>query len=147
HPAELLEAETWRVIDWLDARVDATVAERVEGGERQQRLLSSDVIIVILDGATSKAITVAEWRKDRRQRERLLAGATLLIDAKLGGLNAGLLDDKSDEAFDVTLADQRVIPFRVRKSTDADEAPTDGWRVESRIPIDTIDEQDTAWLV
>lgn len=167
HLAEQLDVETWRVVDWAakrakalrtsatkHARADATAAEEHE--TETARLPSHGAIAVVLDSGSGRdrVLTLAELVQldDRRALERTLAGATLLIDARVGGLLAGLLDADTDEpALDVSSHgddETRPVPFRVRHVTAAaDLAPTPGWRVELTTAVRRSEEGETAWLL
>jgi CRISPR-associated endonuclease/helicase Cas3 len=164
HLSERLETETWRVLDWLSKRVDSLQPPSAEeaGLWRSQRpLRSTDVVAIILDTPSGKHVALsASDFADKRRRDnidRALRHATLIVDCRLGGLAGGLLKNDADEAArDVTEIDvdvqaegaQRIVPFRVRRVTDADDAAaTEGWRTEASIALRRSDEGETAWLV
>src|SRR5262249_17313143 len=89
-------------------------------------------------------------REKREDLRRRLAGALLLVDARLGGLRGGLLDAASTVAPDVSEieGDPRPVPFRIRHLTkDESQATPNGWRTEARIPVQNDDDEETAWLV
>jgi CRISPR-associated endonuclease/helicase Cas3 len=105
----------------------------------------------------------AYFKKDdkRSQLEDALAGATLLVDVRLGGLAVadsneivGLLDDASEFASDVTVVqpqDHPLAPFRVRKVQADDNGSAlvnDDWREELRIPVRKSESGDELeWIV
>ncbi|MFM1991026.1 MAG: hypothetical protein RJA99_3983 [Pseudomonadota bacterium] len=160
HLSERLEIDVHLVLAWLLAR-----SERLRKHDRSDAesaspvpaLTADDVVALIIDDADGRttALTgsgiVAMKKIDL---ERRLAGSTLWVDARLGGLSVdGLLDADCDAAaVDVTELgggdDARVVPFRVLRvdGSDAPEPPDD-WRNEASIPVARNDEGVTAWLV
>lgn len=124
HASELLETESWRVVAWLIERAtmlakqrraygapDAETLTPEEASEPAQEgnapLKSGDVLAFVLSSAgdlraTLKIehdiITVDSKAQDEEDLNRQLAGATLVVDARIGGLTDGLLDKKSDRA-------------------------------------------------
>jgi len=147
HPSEVLETETWRVVDWLIARAAAAVkrdrsddaqedAGDTQEAEMDERLLrKSDVAAFVLSSAGDlllrrQLVEIAESdRKRREDLQRRLAGATLIVDVRLGGLSEkGLLDadvqarahsaddDEDDDKsvwLDPTDTGRPVVQFRV----------------------------------
>ena len=122
--AELLEAETWRVVDWLKRRTrkllkmleKGAIGERApivdetgedgnavaDAGELLPPLASDTPIAFLLDGngrfeKTLNPEDVAGLKgKELDELKRRLAGQELVVDARLGGLKEGLLDDDHD---------------------------------------------------
>jgi CRISPR-associated endonuclease/helicase Cas3 len=152
HLAERLETETWRVMDWLARRLQA-LAVRTEGTESlAEELRAGDVIGVILDASAPGLVRVNDLsdRDKWEGLERTLSGRLLMVDARIGGLRDGLLDDRSDEAEDVSAIDgvERVVPFRIRRLTPEDASIPAGWRGEARISVAEDDDgAESAWLV
>jgi CRISPR-associated endonuclease/helicase Cas3 len=122
HASEILETESWRVVEWLVARAvkvvsgklacekDADIAE-VFGEESSEdapgRLATplggGDVVAFALEPAGDVRQTwhlrkLAEGGgKDlKEQIKRGLAGATLVVDARMGGMKDGLLNKDQD---------------------------------------------------
>ncbi len=103
HLSEKLETESWRVADWISQRA---AAWKERGPEAQ------DIVAFALDpdGTPRRSYKVDEFgaiRKDKDREKRLineLTGATLVVDARLGGLGDGLLSDNA-EATDIRTAD------------------------------------------
>ncbi len=151
--AERLETETWRVVEWLAKRVRGLSASEGDADSpADEPRFPGDVIAVILNGSPSEVVSLQDLSsRDRRERLRwALAGRLLVVDARIGGLRDGLLDDASNEAVDVSAIDgvARVVPFRVRRVTDASASTPDGWRGEARMPVAEDDEgEETAWLI
>ncbi len=143
HTSEQLETETYLVLDWLIGRAAATGKAENE----EARLAQNDVIAIVLTprgevngwrtlgqlsaakGKGKKDEESKEAKKAReqliRQLEKLLTGATLIVDARLGGLTDGLLDDKAQaiaEAADDTTTTWAVHP-------DTADVPITGFRI------------------
>ena len=154
HTSEQLETETHLVLDWLIGR-----AAIVAGAAGEALLEAKQVIAVALGRrgepkgwrtlnqlAAAKSKGKNEKKEDKKAREqavkgleKLLVGATLVIDARLGGLTDGLLNEKtnttaetSDDGSTTWLArpdvvDVPVTGFRFR-ALDGGEEDTAAWR-------------------
>lgn len=164
HLSERLETESWRAFDWLGKRIKGLQPPPAEeaGMPRGERpLRTTDVVAIILDPPSGKHVAVrASDFADKRKRDNIdytLRRATLVVDCRLGGLAGGLLAEDFDEvALDVTEIDadpqtedaQRIVPFRIRRVTDTDEADAArGWRIEASIALRRSDEGEAAWLL
>jgi len=162
HLAERLEAETWRVVEWLDKRLKTSdkfadlPREEEDADQRQRPLRPSDAIGIIFDQAGKAHVlkSRALSRKEERDTvDRALRGSMLLVDERVGGLTdgpgGGLLSAASGLASDVSMIDgeERIVPFRVRRITTPEESPPKGWRVEARIVVDKLEDRETAWLL
>ena len=151
HLAERLETETWRVIEWLFARRAALPsAGSDEPSAQDAPLHDRDVIAVMFEprDGRDRTLSAGDITRDRRESlARALAGATLVVDLRLGGLQAGLLAATVDAfAVDVTevgpdevdpsRAAPRVVPFRLRHIEAGQDpiAPAD-WRNEASFPL------------
>lgn len=151
HASEQLETETYLVLNWLIERV-ATVSE----GEA---LLEAKQVVAIALGArgelkgwrTLDQLAAAkskgkseskEAKKMREQRvkelEKLLVGATLVIDARLGGLTDGLLNEK--ENLSAEASDSGSTTWLARPD-DAD-VPVTGFRIRA---LGGVEEGEAAW--
>lgn len=157
HTSELLETETFRVVDWIFARVKETGEKRAEKipTEGKAQLCDEDVVAFVLDtdGALRKTFTLFTLKDLKSLPDKLefnefkktLSGATLVVDARLGGLKDGLLDDKtSDPPPTADASDwlgEGVVGFRIR-STDAPEAaPRDpNWRERLRFATEVSED-------
>jgi CRISPR-associated endonuclease/helicase Cas3 len=166
--AETLEMESTTVLDWLAKRVkqvakapeEALRESKKDGDQKETRstgkkapLTSDDVILFVLDD-THRGWTIAELTGlDKRSRDNLfrdIAGETIIVDTRLGGLSeSGLLDPKSDEATDVSESEIMPLPFRVHEVEDLDSFSRDeAWRVEAEFISRVNDEgEPIAWLV
>lgn len=116
-PPELIESldtETYHVVSWLKKRL-ADVRSR-KGAEAPFHDAQVVAIVVTKDEKVA-AIRLDESDDDKRNTlEDRLKGATLIVDARLGGLNKGLLDPDATDATDVsTLADDARVPFRISR--------------------------------
>src|SRR6185312_14357071 len=84
HLAERLEADTWRVVEWLDRRLKTigVARERGEGLDPEQWLRRSDVAAVVLDGPFPPRVLRADDLSGKGKRDvvRALSGALLLVD-------------------------------------------------------------------
>lgn len=175
HIAEKLETETWRVLDWLIKRTEkiqaskdkSSTPEEPNSAHHEIPLSSEDIVAVVLDSKDGKerAFKGKDIPERRKQLERVLENAILIVDRRLGGLRRGLLAKDEDEvALDVTtlggenLDSQseletdarpvREVPFQVRHiSANRDRKPEKGWRTEVFIPTETTVDDVTAWLV
>jgi CRISPR-associated endonuclease/helicase Cas3 len=188
HLVEQLEMDHSTVAQWLQSRLHAVqkrVSERTTPSE--QSALSegeSTTETSLTDPADASRLSSvgrgeslavvrqpnghcfamgAYFKKDdkRSQLEDALAGATLLVDVRLGGLAVadsneivGLLDDASEFASDVTVVqpqDHPLAPFRVRKVQADDNGSAlvnDDWREELRIPVRKSESGDELeWIV
>lgn len=155
HASEQLETETWRVLGWLDARIeDIRKTPRLEAPTSDSRddiAAGSRVWALALDARkTPPRITPVTWdalRDPRRRKgiERDLAGAVVLTDSRLGGLSpSGLLDDDAsadDSAapLDLTEPDMHdpdnAVPFRVRRIQDLESACSEGFETDRTFVI------------
>ena len=114
HATEKLEAVSSRVFDWLLKRA-AQVGKRDQGHDLAVR--DDDIVAILIDrageyvasaslseirqlAAPAKSMSRREQRhRDRRKREwkeRLLPGALLVVDTRMGGLRDGMLDEKAE---------------------------------------------------
>ncbi|MGE3965944.1 MAG: type I-U CRISPR-associated helicase/endonuclease Cas3 [Planctomycetota bacterium] len=154
HTSEELETETHLVLAWLIERA-ATVCE-AEG----EALLGAKQVVAIALGRRSEPkgwrtlgqIGAAkskgknenkEAKKDREQGvkelENLLAGSTLVIDARLGGLSDGLLNERANTTVEASddgsttwlarpdVANVPVTGFHIR-ALGAGEGDAAAWR-------------------
>jgi CRISPR-associated endonuclease/helicase Cas3 len=156
HTSEQLETETHLVLDWLIDRAAA-----VSAAEDVDPPLDSSQVVTIALGAggelrgwrTLRQLATAkskgknenkEARKAReealKQLEEVLAGATLIVDARLGGLTDGLLDSRAGTA--VMVADDSSVAWLARP--DAGSVPVTGFRIRE---LGTAGEEDVdvAW--
>lgn len=168
-PAELietLETETFNVTKWigelkkkidavpkklaktkseiLDAKTDAARAKKE--GERQalETLPKAEDVVgflvdsggdVVIEGGLAGHTLEMLAALDVRE----LVGKTLFVDARLGGLEHGLLNAKED-ATEVSVVDGRTSRFTLQPTTAKDGSPE--WRRVFTAPVDVSDEGD-----
>src|SRR5579884_1718902 len=161
HTSELLEAETFRVADWVFTRVKKTGKEHADqnSSELEVRLCDEDVVAFVLDpdGTLRKRFTLGALKsppdKDKFKSEfkDTLTGAALIVDARLGGLKDGLLDDEADDppptADGSEWLGDGAVGFRIRIET-SEAAPRDpNWRERFRFACEVSEEgQPRRWL-
>jgi CRISPR-associated endonuclease/helicase Cas3 len=155
HTSEELETETYLVLDWLVERA-ASVSE-AKGGDGPLDLAQVVAIALGARGELREWLTLGqlaaakskgknenkEAKKARDQAvkdlEQVLAGATVLIDARLGGLTDGLLDNKADT---VAVAADDNSGWLARP--DAAGVPVTGFRIRE-LGAGQEGDADTAW--
>jgi len=165
---ETLEIESTTVLDWLAKRVKQVAKAHEEArhapqkGEEDQDdanvsgnrppLKRDDIVMFVLDDS-HRACTLGELDAlDKRKSDELfreIAGATIVIDVRLGGLDeSGLLDPKEDKATDVGEKSHFRLPFRVHEVESLEAlAKDENWRVEDTFVSRTNDEGEAvAWL-
>ncbi len=177
HASEMLETETYRVVEWLLARAKAL--KEPEKAGRQRALDGADrpgagsmpgvddVVAIALSPAgdlrakfSVKDLTTGDIKEQKALEEglkRTLAGATFVVDSRLGGLMAGLLDAESEEV--PRTADdgkpwlgnpgEPVVRFQVRDVRAGEGSPSRGnWRQRHRFAAElTEDGIPVRWLI
>jgi len=135
---------------------DATETEQRDASEshegprsaREKRRLTPDDVVAFVINADGKAAPlIGSLPDDSRDRKRwvddisaLLTGGRLVVDARMGGLESGLLEeDEETAALDVTRVDVAGIPFRVTETT-ARTSAASAWREELRVAIRVSEE-------
>ena len=146
HATERLDAGSSRAFDWLVKR-STQVAKRRDDDDRA--ISDGEIVVIVIDrageyqhhltqgelrrlGAPASSLTKTDrGRRDRLKREwreRRFAGATLVIDARLSGLRAGMLDEKSDD--EVPTADADADWRNMEESAARTRRPVIRYRVE-----------------
>lgn len=190
HASEKLEAASRRIFDWLLKRatkIKAIKDESEPGTEGQFTLVDGDVVVGVLDrsGECIKTAKLSDLRqlaaparsldkqerteRDREKREwveRHLPGTVLVVDARMGGLRRGMLDETAkgtvsaadaDEGWKVEVEDRAaeahrpLIKFRIQEVSASEEEEEglrtpiseDGWH-HVRTYETHIDETGTA---
>ncbi len=183
-PAELLETETRHVADWLNRRVAGWLKEQGKKPDKQPidpdkqpiddaelaPLTPNAPVAFVLDGANrpekdSYSLSlkdIADFKKEKL--ESLLKGKRLVVDARLGGLEDGLLDPKSSEpvrtiddknAEDDTMIDDKDAEagtwgeptFRIARLSDDARARPDAQEVLALSCRRTDERETKTWLV
>jgi CRISPR-associated endonuclease/helicase Cas3 len=193
HASELLETETYRVERWLAARTRELLKAARSGKPRPDQtgpdgeavpldqhapLRADDVVAIVLSGAGDlrKVLRLSELicddpdarvrKSHQRELHGALAGGTVVLDVRLGGLADGLLDDREgghprtvDDGTpwmpiapgpdSSTPSTAPVVRFRVRYGGGAAPLTTDAqWRERLRLPTEfSEDGEAIRWLV
>lgn len=167
HMSEVLETETFQVLEWLEERAK-TLLRGVEGGRGTAAPPAGpardDVVAFVLTRAGDLSHTlclgnlVCDDKSDRQAWKKslmaTLAGSTLIVDARLAGLRKGLLCKNED--LPPCTADgpgdwlgAPATRFRIR-SLGAGEAVVKDpdWRERLRFAVDISDDGEVVrWLV
>lgn len=153
HTSEQLETETHVVLEWLIERAAA-----IGKATGEEAFLDAQKVVAIAlgrrgepKGCTLSQIAAAkskdknenkEAKKAREQGvkelEKLLVGATLVIDARLGGLSDGLLNEKANTT--VEASDDGSTTWLARP--DVAEVPVTGFRIRV---LGASEEDESAW--
>lgn len=154
HTSEQIEAETHLVLDWLIER--AAAISKAAGAEA---LLDAQEVVAIALGwrgepkgwrtlnqiAAAKSKGKIENKESKKAREqcvkeleKLLVGATLVIDARLGGLSDGLLNEKANTTAEAS--DDGSTGWLARP--DVAEVPVTGFRIRV---LGTSEGDESAW--
>jgi CRISPR-associated endonuclease/helicase Cas3 len=173
HRSEVLEAETWRVVDWLIARATARVSRMTQTkNDVRDKVPPATTAAMVLGrgGKFERAWTFGQLaslrNKDNKSEKEILSetlvGHTLVASAQLRGLNEdGMLDDEADHDEPLTIEagtewmkpDGRGRPavrFRVRSvgAAEAAAGSAAGWREEFRFALDYDEDGEAAnWLL
>lgn len=167
HTSELLETETFRVVEWITARA-AKVRDQQKGqanAAAELGLRDEDVVAFALDpdGGLRNTFRLGELvppenreqlRTFKRKLHNSLAGGILVLDARLAGQKYGLLDEKED-TLPRTADDgqewlgEGVVGFRVRSIEAPAVVPRESnWRERFRFAqAVTEDSEVTRWLI
>lgn len=140
--SEMLETATYRVVPWLLARAEAMrkSSHASKGGA---------VFILEPDGELRRHLRmdeVIEYSRDKWHKERLeelLTEGILIVDARLGGLANGLLDEKVDEEAETADGESSWaadVGFRIRSSEGSPSEPNGGWHESLRFDIERSEE-------
>jgi CRISPR-associated endonuclease/helicase Cas3 len=154
HESEKLEAETFRIADWLQHRAKELL--RRSGTSLQE---GGDIVAFALspDGSYASRYTLGDLAQDRKGRAKdefhsALVEKILIVDARCGGLKGGMLDDKANDGF--SIADScddwsKTAGFRVRRTTSNDYgSKQDYWRFEDDFVLRADSNADPElWLI
>lgn len=169
HLLEKLEAESWRVANWLTRRSARRLAA-CPGAEAKYLRDPCDIAAVVLEPSLEVRFvwSLRDLERDKKQIERDLRGAVLVVTAELGGLSSdGLLNDKAYATPRTPEHEGRFkepgnlpdVPFRIltQRSNDGEpgEAPAEPsginvqeWHERYRGALRTSDTGDVAeWLI
>lgn len=165
HTSEQLETETWRVVEWLMDRAsrltqalgkNETVSDDDDNPTNLSPLTKKDIVVLAL-GSDDKLIKkyflsdLVKSDQDKKRQDRLsdeFAGATLILDARLAGLEQGILKKDAEALPSTADADEewsQKIGVRVERRSNLD--PTD-WRFEDDfVTARTEEGEPTEWLI
>lgn len=149
HATEKLEALSSRVFDWLLKRAVQAGKSNKSGkkGEAPEPLVKGEEIALILIdqsgecqqhmsfsalqrlAAPAKKMSATEKQNWKKWKERLLPGALLVVDARIGGLQDGMLDEKGES--EVPTADADEDWRRKKEEQSAESPPIIKFRVET----------------
>lgn len=163
HLSEQLQVEMPQALEWLIRRAKALQTAKPASATNDgpldtlAPLAPADVLAMVArdGGADCQLLRANDVLSSRQKRdlERLLSGATLVVDRRVGGLVGGLLADESDEPVsDVTEQGTEStpgpVPFRLWRVTEDElAAPAPGWRTEATFALKRSDDGVSAWLV
>lgn len=171
HTSEILETETFSVVEWLTARVKSVHQQQTgQDGAPNEPVFRDDLIVAFVldpDGGLRHTLRLHDLRprvtdegredepkKNKEQITSLLAGATLIVNARLGGLHDGLLDhtesgiprtaDDGQEWLGEGAAGLRVRSVEASSGVFRDR----NWRERFRFAANvTEDGEVTRWLI
>ncbi len=164
HLLEQLETESYHALDWLLSRLDS-LPKRGEPASSDAACRDADAALklwrdCVVGFLQARDGTVTAIRGDlldrhprgpkaaRDQLDRDLKGSTLVVDARLGGLTEGLLDDASDARVDDVGEARADLPFRTRVANAAAQPQDADWFEELRLVTSaTAEGEPTHWLV
>ena len=168
HLSEELETETRRAVPWLMNRANR-LAEKLDEEKSESKEigdssdlppLTKDSVVAFLlapDGTPFKNYKLRDIVKsddDKKREERFeseLAGKTLVVDARLEGLKAGLLEKDEDGIPQTADSDEgwsREVGQRVRRAPSFDAADDADWRFQNDFACAKNEEGDaTEWLI
>ena len=159
HLSEALDVPTYQAVELLRKRIAAWSKGQGAGARAKQPVARGPTrtLLVVLDprDEVEDAAFADEFaNEDPKELFRRISGRTVVLDARLGGLDKdGLLDEKEDEA-PVTLdaetdgagdAWAKEAGFRVRKVS-RKEAQDPDWPIEYRFGLASGDDEDTEEL-
>lgn len=156
HLTEILETEAHRVADWLIKRSQiATIRHEPAGHGAAQSLHPESIVAFLLkpDGSLREAMTAAQIQKQKVSGLRdILAGGTLVVDACMGGLKDGLLEEQEAEPPVTADCDKdwaALVGFRIRTcSGDAISTVSSDWYERHRFADEVSEEGEPLhWLV
>jgi len=157
HISEVLETETFRVVQWLAKRADAM---RKQDARANPALNEEDIVAFILTSAGDLAGKLRLRDLDKKQGkakdafEKDLQGRTLIVDRRLAGITNGLLDETCNDITRTADDGQDwldgAVRFRIniRSSDDSAVAGDGDWYERLRFPVELSQEGELQrWLI
>ncbi len=128
HYIEILETETWGVIDW---------AAQCAAAALNANKIPKDCIVAIIltrSGQFGGYFSLENFQSiNKKAHSKLLKDAILIVDARIGGLSHGLLDAIEEEVVDVgDIGNWPGIPYQVRIFTGEENLP--GVKISFSLP-------------
>lgn len=172
HASEVLETESYRVVEWLLERVERMSRQPagVEGEKEESDacpINSDSHIAFVLDGAgeVSERLTRGDllaatretWTRKRLTRD--LSGATIVVDRRLAGLFEGMLSKEADQPPETADGERWMEPaagepppvrFRIREvaaPVEDDSGAARDWRARHRFVVQSDESGEIRWLV
>ena len=139
--------------------VDAREAATQPATPQTKPLHSCDVVLFVLlpDGSYAAHYTLGRLAAERKGKEKEnfisgFVGKILIVDARIGGLNNGVLDSKKGDGFPVADTDKgwsEDAGFRVRRAvSEGYESKEDDWHFEDDFVLRANGDDDAEeWLV
>ena len=165
--SEMLETETWRVVDWLFERVRGAIEAVYKPNNGGIASLPGNAPILFLLNSSGKMDSkdgqkalwtlneLADLEKKERKREReafstRLNERTIVMSAQLGGLgNNGMLDAKQCDAPLTIETDESWSSrsFRVNETDNPTPTSDKNWKEGFRFAIEKYDDGERRWIV
>ena len=159
HLTEKLETRSDGIFKWLLKRVERIDKLRKKPTKKAThedlaRLPDDNEVVAIVfnrKGEFQHRLTLKQLRfeggkaaqRDKKNFARQLNNATLVVDARIGGLSSGLLDESALETLEAEAADalkpSEWIESRDPESQNADPIPA--FRIQNQSVDDTVDER------
>lgn len=183
HLTEKLETSSDDIFKWLLKRVERIVklksaSKRKDVGDLAELPRHDDIVAIVIDHNADLVRRLSlrelefkggrEVQNRKRQLSRELKNHTLIVDARLGGLAEGLLDDKASELEPAIAADDnstdpwilsanletddvdpipafRVLDQSAEELAESEQLPPDRqWKTCYRMPIQAADEDEAS---
>jgi CRISPR-associated endonuclease/helicase Cas3 len=139
--------------------VDAREAATQPAKPQEKPLHGRDAVLFVLlpDGSYAARYTLGQLAAERKGKEKEdfingFVGKILIVDARIGGLNDGMLDSKRENGFptaDIDKGWSKDAGFRVRRATSKEyESKEDEWHFEDDFVLRANGDGDAEeWLV
>ncbi|MDO9537130.1 MAG: type I-U CRISPR-associated helicase/endonuclease Cas3 [Thermoplasmata archaeon] len=173
HMSEMLETESFQVVDWLKKRAkklepDQKIGTSIDLDKDELTELPSlqedDIVAIILSpaGDFKKSLTLSNLLQKEEKLEDLSSSCAIVLDIRIGGLRDGLLD-QDEKSIPRTTDDGQpwmqdnsettqtvpIIQFRVRTMKEGMDGDADTqWHESPRFPTKvTEDDEPVEWFV
>ncbi len=173
HMSEMLETESYRVVEWLKKRakiieppqfVGSSADTDNEDQDIHYLIQEDDIVANVLSPAheIKKLLTLSNLLQEKEELDDLSSGCIIVLDARIGGLSDGLLD-KDKKSTPRTADDGQlwtqvgsenaqstpVVHFRIRKmNEELDEDVNEEWHESLRFPTKVMEDGESSeWLI